>query len=399
MNAGAGDSARRTALGSAHVAALLLAAVVLVGCANETNPTATSPTEPSNRVYVGTFHVTGDLTVSRRSLHTATLLAGGRVLVAGGFTDVGLGALASAELYDPASGTFTPTGDLTVERWGHTATFLPDGRVLITGGTRTADVGLIALASAELYDPASGTFTPTGDLTVPRWGHTATLLPDGRVLITGGSQTANVSALASAELFDPASGTFTPTGDLAVPRLGHTATLLPDGRVLVAGGIETRDASVLASAELYDPGTGTFTPTGHMTSARALQTATLLTDGRVLVAGGSDTAVESRALASAELYETSNGTFTPTEDLTVPRVNDTATLLWDGRAFIAGGTNGGGPLASAELYDPTSATFTLTGSMAVAHATHTATMLANGQVLIAGGPGGDQAPVSAELFQ
>jgi hypothetical protein len=350
MNAGPGDSMRQTAIELARLVALLLAAVVFVGCVNETDPTATSPLEPSNRVYVGTFHLTGDLTVSRQSLHTATLLAGGRVLIAGGFNpDVSPNALASAELYDPAGGTFTPTGDLTVPRWGHTATLLSDGRVLITGGSRTADASLIALASAELYDPASGTFSPTGDLTVPR--------------------------------------------------LGHTATLLSDGRVLVAAGIEARDASVLASAELYDPATGKFMRTGHLTSARALQTATLLPDGRVLLTGGSDTAIESRGLASAELYDASNGTFTPTEDLTVPRLNDTATLLLDGRALIAGGTNDGGPLASAEIYDPTSATFTRTGSMAVAHATHTATLLPNGQVLIAGGPAGDEAPVSAELFQ
>lgn len=135
-----------------------------------------------------------------------------------------------------------------------------------------------------------------------------------------------------------------------------------------------------------------------MTSARALHTATFLPGGRVLLAGGSDTAVESKALASAELYDTSSGAFTPTDDLTVPRLNDTATLLWDGRTLIAGGTNSG-PVASAELYDPASATFTLTGPMAAAHVNHTATLLANGQVLIAGGPGGDQAPVWGELFQ
>lgn len=357
---------------------------------------------PSNRVYVGTFQLTGDLAVSRRSLHTATLLAGGLVLVVGGFTsgDANLRALASAELYDSVSGTFAPTGELTEPRWGQTATLLPDGRVLMTGGSQFADASPVALASAELYDPARGTFAPTGDLTVPRWGHTATLLRDGRVLIVGGTQRpeAGLTAVASAEIYDPANGTSTPTGDLTVPRLGHTATLLPDGRVLVAGGIETRDASVLASAELFDPATSSFTRTGQMTSARALQTATVLPDARVLLAGGTD-AIEIRALASAELYDTASGTFTPTGDLTLPRLNHTATVLWDGRALIAGGTVGGSPLASAELFDPTSSSFSQIGFMAAAHTSHTATLLANGQVLIAGGPGGDKVPVPAELFQ
>jgi hypothetical protein len=400
MNAAPGDSARRAVVALASAAALLSAPFVLVGCANETNPPAPSSV-PSSRPYVGTFRVTGDMT-ALRSFHTATLLAGGRVLIAGGFVPGSRsGAIASVELYDPVIGTFRVTGDMTVPRMDHTATLLADGRVLITGGTRAADVGLIGVASAELYDPASGTFAATGDMTVPRVFHAATLLADGRVLITGGTRSADVGlgSVASAELYDPASGTFTATGDLTVPRLGHTATLLPDGRVLIAGGIETRDASLFASAELYDPATGSFTRTGNMTSARALQTATLLADGRVLLAAGTDSAVESRALASAELYDTSNGTFTRTKDLTVPRLAETATLLWDGRVLIAGGTNSGSSLASAELYDPASASFTSTGFMTTAHASHTATLLANGQVLIAGGPGNDRAPVSAELFE
>ena len=133
----------------------------------------------------------------------------------------------------------------------HAATMLSDGRILVAGGWKTAvgkTDGTSALASAELYDPASGTFTPTGDMTVPRAFPTATLLPDGRVLIAGGWNGSN--AVASAEIYDPASGTFTPTGDLTAAREGNTATLLSDGRVLITGG---RDGSggVLVSAELY----------------------------------------------------------------------------------------------------------------------------------------------------
>ena len=162
--------------------------------------------------------------------HTATLLPNGKVLVAGGY-DGNSVALASAELYDPASGTWTATGSLATARDGHTATLLPNGKVLVAGGL---DSSQVAFASAELYDPASGTWTATGSLATARYIHTATLLPNGKVLVAGGLTAA--ALLASAELYDPASGTWTATGSLATARYSHTATLLPNGKVLVAGG-------------------------------------------------------------------------------------------------------------------------------------------------------------------
>ena len=169
---------------------------------------------------------------------------------------------------------------------------LPNGKVLVAGGVNFNN----PLASAELYDPASGTWAATGSLATARAAHTATLLPNGKVLVAGGAN--NTSTLASAELYDPTSGTWSATGSLATAPANTTATLLPNGKVLVAGG-EDSGLHALASAELYDPASGTWTATGSLATARFLPTATSLPNGQVLVAGGND---GSNALASAELY-------------------------------------------------------------------------------------------------
>jgi WD40 repeat protein len=216
-----------------------------------------------------TFETTGSMTTFRVS-QTPTLLSDGRVLIAGGFDNT-LVSLASAELYDPRTGTFSPTGSMTTARAGQTATLLSDGRVLIAGGgDNTGDRGSAkSLASAELYDPNSGTFSPTGSMTTARIGQTATQLSDGRVLIAGGRDITLIAYAivspgailagnipASAELYDPRTGTFSPTGSMTSARVGHTATLLSDGRVLIAGGYDSLGNSVvnpLSSAELYQP--------------------------------------------------------------------------------------------------------------------------------------------------
>ncbi len=236
------------------------------------------------------------------------------------------------------SGVFTNTGSLATARYNSTATLLPNGKVLVAGGE---DSSSSVLASAELYDPASGTWAPTGSLATARGNQTATLLPNGKVLVAGGRP--NGGVLTSAELYDPASGTWTPTGSLATARVFHTATLLPNGKVLVAGGLDT--SSVLASAELYDPASGTWTTTGSLATARHFHTATLLPNGKVLVASGSGD-------ASAELYDPASGTWGPTGSLATARNSHTATLLPNGKVLVAGGLNlnTSSVLASAELY-------------------------------------------------
>ena len=254
------------------------------------------------------FFVTGSLSTPRES-HTATLLPNGQVLVAGGFNNGS--ELASAELFNPATGSWTPTGKLNTPRDSHTATLLPNGQVLVAGGNGNGSGSGSYLASVELFNPATGSWTPTGNLNILRAYQTATLLPNGQVLVAGGDGNLGPGgALRIAELFNPAAGSWTPTGNLNTPRASHTATLLPNGQVLVAGGFN--NGSALASAELFNSATGSWTPTGNLNSRRDSHTATLLPNGQVLVAGGYGSG---SALASAELYDS---TATPTPTPTPP---------------------------------------------------------------------------------
>jgi hypothetical protein len=341
----------------------------------------------------GTFTPTGSMTTPRSS-HTATLLADGRVLIAGG-SNLLYGKLAltrSAELYDPSTGAFTATGNMTRTRLSQTATLLPDGKVLIAGGLNQ-DQSFLPMnpsPTAELYDPQTGTFTPTSDMTVARYGHVAALLANGKVLIAGGIDSEGYPDVcprgygrdcAFAELYDPDTGIFTAIGDMTViggyPR---TATLLPDGRVLIAINPGT--------AQLYDPHTGTFSATGDMTVVRLAPTATLLPDGKVLIAGGllsPGAGGESYPLATSELFDPATGTFAVTGSMPAGRTAHTSTLLPDGTVLIAGGHVNGPPTDEDLVYHPLAGTFSSTGDMATSRCWHTATLLNDGSVLIAGG--------------
>jgi hypothetical protein len=228
----------------------------------------------------------------------------------------------------------------------------------------------------------AGSLAAAGQMLEPRSGHSATLLPDGEVLIAGGMRR-NQDFYTSAELYDPANGKFRFTGEMNERRVGHSAVLLRSGKVLIAGGwIGSRDTT--ASAELYDPATGKFTAISKMTARRARQSATLLTNGDVLLVGGADHDGPETAIASAEIFHPDTLRFEPTGSLHRPRLGQTATLLNDGRVLIAGGGNGG-LLAAAEIYDPKTGRFSETGSLITPRHKHTAGLLPDGRVLIAGG--------------
>ena len=297
--------------------------------------------------------------------------------------------------------TWAPTGPMSVARSGQTATLLPNGKVLVVGG---------AGAGADLFDPVAGTFTPTGSMSVARPGATATLLPNGLVLVAGGCCANSTTNLSTAELYDPSTGHWSLTGSMVHPRSGQTAVLLSDGKVLVAGGAcngsgyGCDSGSSLVnqrSAELYDPSAGTWAATGSMLDGREFATASLLRSGEVLVAGGFNNCDDSFCtdLAESELYNPNTGQWQKTGTLQGPREQHSATLLENGMVLVAGGLNeggfgNGGIYSSAELYNPATGSWTPTASMAGRHYGQTATLLKSGWVLVAGGESAD-----AQVFE
>ena len=351
---------------------------------------------------------TGSLNVAR-SFHSATLLQDGRVLVAGGR---GFGVLDSAELYDPATGTWSLTGRMSMPRVGHTATLLSDGRVLVAGGdTSEAPATFGRTGTAELYDPSTGLWQPTGSMTAVRSGHSATLLQDGRVLVAGGF---NSNTLGSAELYDPITNTWSATGTLNVSRYWHSATLLQDGRVLVARGTNDGDlTSTLSSAELYDPLSGEWSLVADDPGWGSVShTATLLPDGKVLVTGGNTGGIGGDGvLAVSEQFDPATETWTRGGDLLAPRYGHTATLLPSGDVLVSGGQSQVShyptlqyvTYGSTERFDPGTALWGSDANLNAARGGHTATLLSDGTVLVAGGSdlGPDYTEItlaSAELY-
>ena len=344
-------------------------------------PQPTAPASSAPAMWTPTATMPTD-----RYAATTTRLADGRILVAGGYVLEGTtqAQQATAEVYDPATGTWTRVADMATSRRYHTATLLPSGKVLVTGGGGGSVPGGDAQSTAELFDPASGTWSPAHAMSEVRGQHVAVLLNDGRVLVAGGNQN---SQTGTAEIYDPASDTWTTTGDMVESRGSAAAALLTDGRVLVAGGF----ADPGDSAEVYDPASGTWTATGTMQTMPKDEAATLrLSDGRVLVVGG--------APAVADIFDPTSGTWTKTGALKGQHGEVMVTaLLSDGRVLLVGAADltSSGP-ASAEIYDPSTDAWSAVGTMTSAPFARSATTLLDGRVVVVGSTaseGGGTAPV------
>jgi len=400
-----------------HVVVGLVALVIALGPVGCARPTSSSRAIPASLIPTVTVAATMTSTPApspeiaprfvaigsmddQRTQATATLLLSGKVLIAGGDDDIGL-PTRTAELYDPTTGKFAPTGSMKTARAGQTATLLADGRVLLAGGSEYCQMGTRCqppLASAELYDPATGKFSSTGPMTTGLTGGAAVRLQDGRVLVLNG-----IGQSATSELYDPASGRFSRTGDslTVAPEPGEAPIVLPGtGKVFGAG---------LGGAELYDPTSGRFTvipippPPGEATAPNcgglndclSPQTATLLKDGRVLL----------YEYGYLQLYDPATGAFTSAGTLGTPGVwaVPQATLLADGRVLFTGGwtvpTTYSEAASLAAIYDPATGSARMIGAMTVAREDQTATLLPDGDVLIAGGQDEGGVPfASAELF-
>ncbi|MBX7166101.1 MAG: hypothetical protein K1X74_07105 [Pirellulales bacterium] len=296
-----------------------------------------------------TWQATGSLVEKRQGIWSLVVLKNGNVLLAGEHD-----TLRGTEIYDPKSGAWSETGKLLTGRGGHSTTLLSDGKVLVAGGIDYSATGTPIFASAELFDVDQGAWNATGSMAVPRFKHAAVRLASGEVLVAGGTSTepSDDRALASAEIYNPATRTWRTVGAMATGRELVKTVLLTDGRVLAVGGSigHFGKYKALSSAELYDPRTERWTSTGALAVARTQFTMTVLGDGRVLVAGGARP--YTTALSTAELYDPASGNWSTAGSMETGRWNHRAVLLPSGDVLVVGGCDLLGELTSVELYSP-----------------------------------------------
>ena len=328
---------------------------------------------PASRISLHVVRI-GAMSVERAG-HQATLLKTGQVLITGGCAGRGCDRiLASVEIYDPATQTFKVVAPMSTPRASHTATLLPNGRVMVCGGW----TGSNATSSAEIYDPAKDQWTAAGNMTQARVSQIAVPVQDGRVLIMGGG-TGRLGNLASAEIFDSSTGTFSAVGRM---RTNHyLATALADGRVLVSGGQDSQ-GRILRTAEIFNPKTNTFKPTGDMIVPRVKHAAALLPDGKVLIIGGSDARGYQARFRSTEIYDPSMGRFSAGQEMHWGRhkIRDAVAVVPSGAVLVAGGA------VHPELFDPTQRKFIpVQGELSGPQMFATATPLPDGDVLVLGG--------------
>ena len=343
---------------------------------------------------------TGGLLNVARSDFTTTALQNGLIMVAGGINSAGA-VEKTVELYDPANNKWTRTGDMKTARRGHAATLLRDGRVLITGGY-DGTAATSALNKAETFDPATGVWTnTTGTLIQARRWHTSTLLGNDKVLIVGGSVSSGSGTVV--ELFDPATGSFTATASMRIPRQGHTATLLPTGQVLVVGR-NNSDATYLSvnsvnyessrTTEIYSPtGTPAWTDGPVMAYGRDSHTATLLGGSNMLLVTGGYGGTNKAEVLNVTTAPTSLSTWVSVPDMSTSRALHTSTYVSSiNKVLVIGGYNAtSNMLVSTELFTPDTNTpanssWSTSGNkeLALARAMHTSTLLNNGNVLVLG---------------
>lgn len=327
----------------------------------------------------GTWTSTGSMATARYAF-SAVQLKNGKVLVGGGVSSTGV--VGTSELYDPLTGIWAPTGNMRIARAYYTATLLRNGKVLVAGGCTNADCSA-GTATAEIYDPITGVWRSAGKMSTLRYFFHATPLQDGNVLVEGGCNQGNCGTVtASAELFNPRTRQWTSTGSMHIGRDYHTATMLNDGKIMVTGGYTAQGTS--NNVEMYDPVSGTWATMAAMIYGRALHSATALPDGRVVVAGTGNL-----PSSVTEVYDPIANLWSAAGNLNITRSAPIAALLPTGQAMVAGGYSYTRPhyfnLASCELFDPTTNIWAFTGDMTDARYEQAIVVLANGRVLAAGG--------------